>query len=62
MAHNAGIQMHGSRKPLNQVQPVQQTKKPMMKERLKKLLAKKNFLDKKTVKWLENQGLINTNI
>ena len=62
MAHNAGIQMHGSRKPLNNVQPIQQKNKHMMKERLKKLLSKKNFLDKRTVKWLENQGLINTNI
>jgi hypothetical protein len=63
MAYNAGIQMYGSRKPLNPVQPVQNTpKKRNMKERLKKLIAKKDFLDKKTIAYLERMGYINTNI
>ena len=65
MGYNAGIQLHGSRKPIIpivQQMPNVHKKKPLMKEKLKRLLAKKDFLDKKTVKWLENQGLINTNI
>ena len=63
MAYNAGIQMSGSRKPLNPVaQPVQQKKTHTMKNRLKKLVDKKEFLDKKTVLWLERNGFINTNI
>ena len=64
MGYNAGIQMSGSRKPLNPIVPqVQKTVKPKsMKDRLKKLLANKDFLDKKTVEYLERMGYINTNI
>jgi len=64
MGYNAGIQMSGSRKPLNPiVTPGQKTVKPKsMKDRLKKLLANKDFLDKKTVEYLERMGYINTNI
>lgn len=62
--YNAGIQLHGSKKsilnPVQQINPVQ--KKKISKERLKKLLAKKDFLDKKTLAYLEKHGLINTNI
>ena len=65
--YNAGIQLYGTRKPLiPPVQAVQSTpqhkKSRQMKERLKKLLAKKDFLDKRTVDFLERNGFINTYI
>jgi hypothetical protein len=62
--YNAGIQLYGSKKPIHPIQPVQavQKKQPMMKDRTKKLLLKKEFLDKKTIAYLERAGLINTNI
>ena len=64
MGYNAGIQMHGSKKPLNNIVPnvKQKTKTKNMKERLKKILKNKDFLDKKTVEYLERMGYINTDI
>lgn len=64
--YNAGRQMYGSNKPLippvSPVQSIQKKKPRQMQEKLKKLLAKKDFLDKKTIAYLEKHGLINTYI
>lgn len=62
--YNAGLQMYGSKKPLiPPVDPVHKaTKRKNIKERLKKLVDSKDFLDKKTVEFLERNGYINTNI
>jgi hypothetical protein len=64
MGHDAGIQLYGRNKPLiPPVQPVQSIgdkKQKTMSERKKKLLLKKEFLDKKTIEYLKRVGLINT--
>lgn len=64
MGYNAGIQMHGTSKPLNSVVQTTQknNKKKLMKDRIKKLLMNKDFLDKKTISYLEKMGYINTDI
>ena len=69
--HNAGVQLYSSNKPLvpkveltEKKRDVKKEKKDFwlgkksMKERKKELLKKKTFLDKKTVKYLEDLGLL----
>lgn len=61
MSYDAGIQLHGSSKPLYpneiQQQPVKKSKKTL-DEMGKKALLNKNFLDKKTIAYLQKVGLL----